>query len=254
MTQENSITKQDNKPALKKEDTIFDLIEKSKPQIALAVPNSMNPDRLARVFVTELRKNPKLMACDKMSLISAMMQIAQLGLEVGAMNHIYLIPYGKECQLVISYRGLVSLVLRSGQVKAVNCQCVYEDDEFDFQMGTDSFLKHKQKLDSTGKMIAVYAVATLADGTKTFDVMSIQEVEKIRERSRSKDSGPWKSDYAEMAKKCIVRRFCKMLPTSAEAQELASQDELVDYGIKKTYKDAIDTESKSLDEEVFGIN
>ena len=236
----------------KKDETIFDLIEKSKSQMALAVPNSLSVDRLARVFVTELRKNPKLLACSKMSLMSAMMQTAQLGLEVGVIGHAYLVPFKTECQLIIGYRGLIAMALRSGKVKAINAQIVYEDDEFDFQLGTDSFLKHKPKFDGSGKPIAVYAVASLDDGSKTFDVMSMQEVDAIRGRSKSSDSGPWVTDFAEMAKKCVVRRFCKMLPISAEAQELAASDELQDFGIKKNYKDAMSVESKKIDDVVFG--
>lgn len=236
----------------RKEDTIFDLIEKSKAQMALAIPNSMSVDRLARVFVTELRKNPKLMACSKISLMAAMMQTAQLGLEVGVIGHAYLIPYKTECQLVIGYRGLIAMALRSGKVRSINAQIVYEDDDFDFSFGTDAFLKHKPKLDGSGKPIAVYAIASLDDGSKTFDVMSMQEVDAIRGRSKSSESGPWVTDFAEMAKKCIVRRFCKMLPVSAEAQELAAKDELEDFGIRKNYKDAVSTESQTLDETVFG--
>lgn len=253
---QTQVAKQESKPPVQasKNDSIFDLIEKSKAQMALAIPNSMSVDRLARVFVTELRKNPKLMACDKMSLMSCMMQTAQLGLEVGVIGHVYLVPFGKECQLIVGYKGLLALALRSAQVRSINAQCVYEDDEFDFQMGTEPFLKHKPNLNNNGKMIAVYAVATLSDGTKTFDVMSVKEVEAIKKRSKTASFGPWVTDYAEMAKKCIIRRFCKVLPVSAEAQELAAQDELVDYGIKKNYKEAIETESKALDDVVFGPN
>jgi recombination protein RecT len=243
-----------DKLVVKKEETIFDLIEKSKTQMALAIPNSMSVDRLARVFVTELRKNPKLMACDKMSLMSCLMTTAQLGLEVGVIGQSYLVPFGKECTLIVGFKGLVALALRSGNVKSMSAACVYEDDEFDFQLGTESFLKHKPKLDGSGKMIAVYAVVKLSDGTSQFDVMSIQEVEDIKKRSKTSGSGPWVTDYPEMAKKTIVRRFCKMLPVSTEAQEFAAQDELVDYGIRKAHKEAINVESKSIDDIVFGNN
>ena len=242
----------EQKAIIKKEDTIFDLIEKSKSQMALAIPNSMSVDRLARVFVTELRKNPKLMSCDKMSLMSCMMQTAQLGLEVGVIGQSYLVPMGKECTLIVGWKGLVALALRSGNVKSMSAACVYEDDEFDFQLGTEAFLKHKPKLDGSGKMIAVYAVAKLNDGSTQFDVMSTQEVEAIKKRSKTSGFGPWVSDYAEMAKKSVIRRFCKILPVSTEAQEIAAQDELVDFGIKKNYKDAVSAESSNINDVVFG--
>lgn len=239
-------------PPIKKEDTIFDLIEKSKSQMALAIPNSMSVDRLARVFVTELRRNPKLMECSKMSLMSCMMQTAQLGLEVGVIGQSYLVPFKGECTLIVGWKGLVALALRSGRVKSMFAACVYEDDEFSFEFGTEAHLRHTPKFDGTGKMIAVYSVATLDDGSKQFDVMSTQEVEAIKRRSKTSSSGPWQTDYAEMAKKSIIRRFCKILPVSTEAQELAANDELEDFGIRKNYKDAVEAESKTTDETVFG--
>lgn len=236
----------------KKEETIFDLIEKSKNQIALALPNSMSADRLCRVFVTELRKNPKLLECNKMSLMSSMMQIAQLGLEVGVIGHCYLVPYKTECQLIVGYKGLVSLALRSGEVKSLVANCVFENDFFDYTMGTESYIKHKPTMKEKGNLIAVYAVAKLKDGSTTFDIMSREDIEAIKKRSKTSAFGPWVTDYNEMAKKTVVRRFCKMLPVSVEAQEVAAKDELEEFGIKKDYKEAVEAESKKINDLVFG--
>ena len=52
-----------------------------KAQISLALPKHMTADRLARIALTEVRKNPKLGNADQASFLGAIMQCAQLGLE-----------------------------------------------------------------------------------------------------------------------------------------------------------------------------
>ncbi len=103
---------------------------KIKAQMALALPKHMTADRLARIATTEIRKIPKLAACDQASFLGAIMQCAQLGLEPGgALGHAYLIPFDKrqkvngrwetvstEAQLIIGYRGMIDLARRSGQI------------------------------------------------------------------------------------------------------------------------------------------
>jgi recombination protein RecT len=94
--------------------------------MALALPKHMTADRLARIATTEIRKVPKLAACDQASFLGAIMQCAQLGLEPGgALGHAYLIPFDKrqkvngwetvstEAQLIIGYRGMIDLARRS---------------------------------------------------------------------------------------------------------------------------------------------
>ena len=51
-----------------------------KQQMALALPKHINPDRLARIALTEVRKVPKLAQCDQTSFLGAIMQCAALGL------------------------------------------------------------------------------------------------------------------------------------------------------------------------------
>jgi hypothetical protein len=44
--------------------------------------------------------------------------------------------------------------------------------------------------------------------------MTMAEINKIRGRSRAKSDGPWVTDFDEMAKKTVVRRLTKYLPSS----------------------------------------
>ena len=85
-----------------------------RKQVALCLPKHMTPDRFVRVALTALTRVPKLAQCTEASLIKCMLTCSELGLEPdGRLAH--LIPYGKDCTLVIDYKGLAELAMRSGK-------------------------------------------------------------------------------------------------------------------------------------------
>lgn len=222
--------------------TIIDMLTTptAKQQLALAVPRHMTADRMARVAMTEIRKNPKLLQCDPTTLMGAIMQLAQLGLEPGgALGHAYLLPFDNrkagtvDVQLIVGYRGMIDLARRSGQIVSIEARAVYRDDDFAVTLGLDSDIKHVPAWDKAdrGPLTFVYAVAKLKDGGVQFDVMSRAEIEKIRARSKSADRGPWVSDFDEMAKKTVTRRLFKYLPVSIELQRAVGIDEAGESGI-----------------------
>ncbi len=95
---------------------------------------------------------------------------------------------------------------------------VREGDFFRYERGIDLILRHKPKPGAGDRrIIAAYMIAHLR-GTKRphVEVMWRDEIDAIKARSQTgKDNmGPWKTDYAEMARKTVVRRGCKMLPMS----------------------------------------
>ena len=100
--------------------TIQGLLQNYKDQIALALPRHMNPDRMARIALTIIRKNRSLQECNPVSLFGAIIQASQLGLEVGI--HAHLVPfYNKatkqtEVQMIPDYRGMMHLARNSGQI------------------------------------------------------------------------------------------------------------------------------------------
>ena len=96
-----------------KPNTLVSLLRSPKvqAQMAMALPKSLTADRLTRIIITECRKTPALLNCSQESFLGSVLQCAQLGLEPGsALGHCYLLPYGKTCQLIIGYRGMIDLV------------------------------------------------------------------------------------------------------------------------------------------------
>lgn len=222
----------------KSKPSLAQLIEQLKPEIGRALPRHMSPDRMARIATTVLRQNPKLAGCSPESFLGSLMTASQLGLEPGPLGEAWLVPYGRECTFIPGYRGLVKLAYQSGSVSVVKAAVVYEADDFDYQDGTDSYLRHKAALTSDrGKPIAVFCTVKLKDGGTTFDVMSVSDIEAVRKRSKSGQNGPWVSDWAEMAKKTVFRRLSKWLPMSAEFQLAVAHDETVRTDVSASLSD-----------------
>jgi len=222
-----------------------------KQQMALALPRHVTADRLARIALTEVRKNPKLAQCDQTSFLGAIMQCAALGLEPGgALGHCYLIPFENrrqnrtEVQFIVGYRGMIDLARRSGQIVSLEARAVYAKDKFEVELGLDSRIVHKPDWDAEdrGDIMFVYAVAKLRDGGIQFDVMSRKEIERVRNASSGysmakryakdgKINSPWETHFEEMAKKTVVRRLFKYLPVSIEIQRAVGLDEQAEVGI-----------------------
>jgi recombinational DNA repair protein RecT len=133
--------------------------------------------------------------------------------------------------MIPGYRGLISLARRSGQLKSIEARVVYANDTFGIEYGTSPFLKHVPNLTGDpGPLVLVYAVARLVDGGEQVEVMTKVQVDAIRSRSRAGKSGPWVTDYDEMARKTVVRRICKYLPLSVELAKALEIDERVESG------------------------
>jgi recombination protein RecT len=211
-----------------------------KEQIALALPKHLDPDRLLRIALTEIRRNPKLAECSQASLLGALFQCAQLGLEIGgSLGQSYLVPYGREVQFQLGYRGMIDLAMRSGQVASIEARAVYEGDEFHCQFGLHSDLSHTPDWNNADRtdpkrLTFAYAVAHLRDSDRPqFVVMSRAEIEGIRKRSKSGSSGPWVTDYEAMALAKVTKRLFKWLPISIELARAVAADDAADAGLKQ---------------------
>lgn len=209
-------------------------INKMMPQIIRALPKHLDGERFTRMFLTQISVNPALAKCTFESTMGAVMQVAQLGLEVGPLGEAYLIPYSNnkerrmECQLQLSYKGLLTLLYRSGQAVSVQAQTVHENDEFSYELGLHPDLKHIPARSNRGSAIAYYAVVNLKDGGFLFEVMSREDVENHAKRysqSYGKSASPWSGDsFDSMAKKTVLKRCLKYAPLSATLMRQMAAD------------------------------
>lgn len=190
-------------------------------QIARALPSHMTPDRFLRVATTLLLRTPKLADCSQESFMRAMLDCSSLGLEPDG-RRCHLIPYGKEVQLIVDWKGLVELAKRSGEVTSWKAETVKENDAFEWTNGEISHSVNWRE--DRGKLQAVYSIVKLENGEVDTEVMTLAEVEAIRKRSKASGSGPWVTDFEEMAKKTVIRRHSKRLTLSPEFHDALEKD------------------------------
>lgn len=227
-------------------DQVRHALEKMKGEIAAALPKHVTPDRMARIALTEIRTNPKLLECTIESLLAAVMKASQLGLEPGLIGHCYFVPFenrktGKtEVQFITGYRGKIDLIRRSGQVSTINAVLVYENDDIEINLGEQT-IRHKFRFNNNrGRLIGVYGIAVMKDGSRHIEPMTIDEVEEIKRRSKAKDFGPWKTDYQEMVRKTVIHRMSKYLPMSVESATQLAEQEAEEFDDKKPALQLID--------------
>lgn len=192
---------------------------------------SIDLTRLHRLVLSTVMKTPALWDCSTESIFRAMQQSAEVGLEPGtALGYAHIVPYKGEAQFQIGYKGYVELFRRSGFGLFVEANCVYEGDDFEVVLGLNPDLRHTPKFGprTPNKIEYVYAVAQYRNGTRQFEVMTRAEVEMIRNRSAARDNGPWVTDWAEMAKKTVIRRLSKRLPMSVELRAAAKVEDAYD--------------------------
>jgi len=241
--------------------TVRNLLEKSKDQIALALPKHLTPERLMRIAMTTIQKNPKLLEADPRSLIGAIIQCAQLGLEPDSvLGHAYLVPFWNsqlgrfDVTFIPGYKGLIALAKRGGEASHIHAVNVYEGEYFRYEEGLAQTVEHKPLPPSkrTGGKIGTYAVVKFTGSQDSLAAwMWAEETELIRDRALltrridpRKDPrekwGPWGTDEDEMFKKTAIRRLSKVLSLSPEFQKAAALDELAEAGLPQ-----------NLDQEVF---
>lgn len=242
--------------------TIAQLFDEMKPAIAQAIPQHMTPERLLRIATTSIRTNPKLKICSPESLLGAVMQCAQLGLEPSILGHAYLVPYRNkkkdqfgndlkdgngqpifvdEAQFQIGYKGLIELARRTGQISSIMAHAVHEKDVFEYEYGIEEKLKHVPSDGERGPVLKYYAYAKFKDGGYSFLVMSRKDIEIHRDKfSKAKTYGPWKDHFDEMAKKTVLKALMKYMPISVEFSKAIAQDETTKREVSDDMSDIID--------------
>jgi len=229
--------------------SIKDLIQGPEFRAALkaVLPRAMRADRFVRVALNAMMKTPQLAECSKESFFKCMLDLSCFGLEPDG-RRAHLIPFKNrknntyECTLIIDYKGLAELVRRSGDVSYIHADVVYDKDQWSYEYGSNHHLKHVPNAGDRGdRRVAYYSYVKFRDGSDDFVVMNPLEVEKIRQRSKSPDEGPWRTDYDEMGKKTAFRRHSKWLPLSPEVRDaIEKDDEAVDT--TTTWNDVLSVE------------
>lgn len=137
----------------------------------------------------------------------------------------YLVPYKGKVKFQSSYMGKVDILTRSGVVRMIEANLVYDKDTFKVIKGLNPELVHEPDYfnASRGAIKGGYWIAVLPNGQKKFDVMPLSRIDDIKQRSEAVKSGkgsPWDTDFEEMAKKTIINWAFKSLPKSGLSDDM----------------------------------
>lgn len=211
-----------------------DQLKPLAPRLAEVLGNRMPVERLIRTIVVSVERAPKLLDCDRQSLFNAAMSAAVLGLEVdGTTGQAFLIPYGSKAQLVIGYKGFNTLGARSGYT--VTGAVVREGDEFDYQLGTQAYIRHRPVGDSDKRIVSAWAVASSLSLPPIISVLSIDEIMDVKAKSPGarKTDSPWNDPnigFPAMAEKTAKRRLARSMPLNVFALAARMEEAVWEQG------------------------
>lgn len=215
-------------PAVQQFSSYMDKYEKKVLPALLEQTNTISPAKFVQIVTNEVKKNSKLLnafAENPSSMFASILAGAEIGLVPSdLLGEFYLIPrtlkidgkFKLSVTPLIGYKGLVKILLRSGDIQSIEAHVVYEGDVFDVQYGTNPKLNHEPKgINRTADKIShVYCVAFFKSGRSQFHVLSRQEIVNIKNMSKNNNElyfNDQKNPNRWMEKKCCLIQLSKLL-------------------------------------------
>lgn len=230
--------KEDIKKSFKDYKTVGQLLgsELLPKRIGELLPKHFTKEKMLRIIIGSVQKNPKLQRCTPESFLSAVMDASQMGLEIGGpLGHGALTPFFNSktsvmgCKYLIQYKGYIELAHRTGKMGSIHADVVFKDDLFNFQYGNKAFLIHKPNFTAQPNdphFLMAYAYCNLLKSGRygfQFEVLSKQEIDRIKDKVTN--NFIWDESYHEMAKKTALRRLFKKIPLSPEIRDFVDTQE-----------------------------
>ena len=201
----------------------------------------ITPEEFMIKVVNAVKKNKELLNCSPASLFGSIMYFAEIGLPFNTPEGFgFILPYrnkgNTEATPIIGYKGLIEIAYRNPKLKSFRIQAVYENDNFDYQYGTNEYITHKPTHNQRGKLKCVYAIAQLVGTDAMFCVVHEDELKKIQNLSKSGGSSysPYNNGtdvFNIMQSKVAAKLLFKMLPKSQNEtlSKVLEMDNRFDY-------------------------
>lgn len=212
--------------------TIEDLMGRMAPAIERALPSHLTVERVTQLAINLYKNNHDLRNCAPVSFLGALMQATQLGLEPNTpLGLAYLIPRDGYVCFQIGYQGVIDLAYRSKEYMNIYAHARYANDEWEYEKGTNMYIKHKPADDPQGEPTHYYAVYHLLNGGMNFEVWTREQIIRhMKQYAKGHDNpkSAWKKSFDSMAKKTVLLSALKYAPKSIElARALVSDEKVV---------------------------
>lgn len=222
-----------NDVVVRQQPDIIQQVNASQQGLAAALAERIGVERFTRAAVTQLRTNKPLQRCTPESILGGLFVAAQLGLEIGGPRaYAHLVPYGRDAQLIVGYKGFVELFYRAG-AKAVSAHIVREGDRLerrtDVQGRVSILWEDANPLDSDRRPVGALATIVLPSGEVLPNFMTRAQI--LKRKPRTSKSGPWSDWEEEMWLKTVLRDTARTARLSSDDLALAvSVDQSITTG------------------------
>lgn len=180
----------------------------------------------------EVKKNKELEKaiindCNKFAIY--LKNLTTLGVDL-SQKQAYFLPFNGEIASVLDYKTLMVLIKKHTNVVNIESALVYENE--DFKVEQNKVITHKQNpfasVDERGALVGAYSVFTLDNGIKEYYFASVDEINKVRECSKSSNSkySPWNTWFEEMVRKTVIRKGMKFYPLIIDFEKQQALDNL----------------------------
>lgn len=199
-------------------------------------------------LLSVVTNNNLLVKASNESIMTAAMKAAVLNLPIEpSLGQAYIVPYGREAQFQLGYKGLIQLAQRSGKYKSINSGVVYKSQFISYNP-----LFEELEIDFTqpqDEVIGYFAAFKLLNGFEKVTYWTKEQAYAHGKRfSKSFNNGPWKSDFDAMAQKTLLKQIIsKYGPLSIEMEQAIDADNETENE-KAAPIDVTPQETESLDD------
>jgi recombination protein RecT len=211
------------------------LLTQAKDTIELMGPQYMTPDRVMKMVLIAVSREPKLLTCTQASILKGAMDATEYGLDCsGKLGEGWLIPYWNskidknEAVFIPGYQGYIKLMCQHPSVVFVESRLVYEDDKFEINYGSSQPIRHNPELRPKGKQVVMgaYTLVHMIGGHQLCEWMNLSELHGIKKRAiankKNLQYSPWTTDEGAMFRKTVIRRAQKYAPICTEDSRASS--------------------------------
>jgi phage RecT family recombinase len=206
---------------------VIPYLKQYENQLSAYIPDGIKDFNFALLLdqLDHQMKDPKrgkaLGDCTNESIGAAIKNCCVLGLLPGYgadTAEIYFIPYAGVCTTQISYKGLETMIWRTGAYRRIVAHALWDSDEFEWWDGSDEGTGYRYKRGKEKKTLTgAFAMIETQEGVRYVEEMNSDEINNIEETTRKggKRTPAWELWPDRMYRKTVLRALFKKLPKAS---------------------------------------
>jgi len=187
----------------------------------LLLGTNISPQKFKQMLVNELERSTVLQEAflkNPASFFASALYCAELNLSPSSLVGEFFFTVSKDTvKPILGYKGLVALLLRSNKVKKIWAEVVYNEDDFEYELGLEPKMVHVPNFNSVktcDNIKCIYACAKIEDEV-VFKVMTLEEIKTIVDMLETpseyyfndkRDPEKW------LLKKVVLKQMSKLMP------------------------------------------